>query len=238
MFSSPMLRRCSFLTLACLTVLVTAGGALGQDRFALEQFDAAPDRDGGILTVHGARTLDPGSYGVSVLGSYGRAPLSLKSGDSGKTLGELVGSEGTLQVMAGVGLARRFDISAVLPVHRMSAGSDFSVSPGPAVNAQLLTSSELGLGDLRLIPLDEPWAERRFIICFRDAQSLTPSAPLLMDYLANVHATLTELNHFADPEVSFIAHYGGPEGPKVEGTGLPFTATYLLPIFAMNQLIT
>jgi hypothetical protein len=48
--------------------------------------------------------------------------------------------------------------------------------------------------------------------------------------LANVYAAVTELNHYSDPDVSFVAHYGGPEGPKVEGRGLPFTSTYLLPI--------
>ena len=59
----------------------------------------------------------------------------------------------------------------------------------------------------------------------------SPADPGANDHeLANVYATLTELNHFADPEVSFVAHYGGPEGPKVEGSGLPFSATYLLPM--------
>jgi len=48
--------------------------------------------------------------------------------------------------------------------------------------------------------------------------------------LANVFASLTELNHFADPDVTFTAQYGGPEGPLIEGHGLPFTATYLLPM--------
>ena len=43
--------------------------------------------------------------------------------------------------------------------------------------------------------------------------------------LANLYAGLTELNHYADPEVTFAAHYGGPEGPRVEGQGLPFSAT-------------
>ena len=47
---------------------------------------------------------------------------------------------------------------------------------------------------------------------------------------ANVFATLTELHHFADPEVTFHAQYGGADGPKVEAQGLPFTATYLLPM--------
>lgn len=41
---------------------------------------------------------------------------------------------------------------------------------------------------LVLVPLDEPWAERRFIICFRDAQALTPSAQLLLDHLSDVPA--------------------------------------------------
>ncbi|HSV51087.1 MAG TPA: LysR family transcriptional regulator [Burkholderiaceae bacterium] len=37
---------------------------------------------------------------------------------------------------------------------------------------------------LRLIPLAEPWAERRFILCFRDVQALSPAARMLVDYLA------------------------------------------------------
>ncbi len=48
--------------------------------------------------------------------------------------------------------------------------------------------------------------------------------------LANLYAAITELNHYADPDVAFVAHYGGPEGPRVENSGLPFTSTYLLPM--------
>ena len=48
-----------------------------------------------------------------------------------------------------------------------------------------------------------------------------PTHPGTSDHeLANLYATLTELNHFADEDVTFTAHYGGPEGPKVEGQGL------------------
>lgn len=36
---------------------------------------------------------------------------------------------------------------------------------------------------LQLIPMAEPWARRRFIICFRDAQALSPAAQLLVDHL-------------------------------------------------------
>ena len=52
--------------------------------------------------------------------------------------------------------------------------------------------------------------------------------------LANVFATLTELNHYADPDVPFTARYGGPEGPQLDARGLPFTATYLLPMAARS----
>ncbi len=48
--------------------------------------------------------------------------------------------------------------------------------------------------------------------------------------LANIFATLTELNHYADADVTFATQYGGPEGPQVESRGLPFQATYLLPM--------
>lgn len=41
---------------------------------------------------------------------------------------------------------------------------------------------------LKIIPLAERWAERRFIICFRDAQALSPAAQLLVDHLATRHA--------------------------------------------------
>jgi serine/threonine protein kinase len=44
---------------------------------------------------------------------------------------------------------------------------------------------------------------------------------------ANVYATVTELNHFCDPAISFSAQYG-PDGPRVVDQGPPFTAVYLL----------
>lgn len=41
---------------------------------------------------------------------------------------------------------------------------------------------------LQVLPLAEPWAERRFIICFRDAHAPTPAAQLLLAHLASVAA--------------------------------------------------
>lgn len=39
---------------------------------------------------------------------------------------------------------------------------------------------------LQLIPLAESWAQRRFILCYRDAQVLTPAAKLLVEHLASL----------------------------------------------------
>jgi DNA-binding transcriptional LysR family regulator len=41
--------------------------------------------------------------------------------------------------------------------------------------------------NLQVIPLAEKWAQRRFIIVYRDAESLSPAAQLLADHLAQHH---------------------------------------------------
>lgn len=46
--------------------------------------------------------------------------------------------------------------------------------------------------------------------------------------LANLVATLTELNHFHDPAIAFSAQYGGPDGPKIVDEEKPFTSIYLM----------
>ncbi|WBY02559.1 LysR family transcriptional regulator [Ramlibacter tataouinensis] len=46
-----------------------------------------------------------------------------------------------------------------------------------------VTELQVAAYGLRVIPLAEPWAERRFVICFRDAHSLPPAAQLLVEHL-------------------------------------------------------
>jgi DNA-binding transcriptional LysR family regulator len=43
--------------------------------------------------------------------------------------------------------------------------------------------------DLRVIALDEPWAERHFAISFKDGESLSPAAQLLLAHLQTCSAT-------------------------------------------------
>ncbi len=46
---------------------------------------------------------------------------------------------------------------------------------------------------------------------------------------ANVYATLTELNHFSDPAITFAADYGH-EGQRIVDQGTPFHSVYMLPL--------
>jgi hypothetical protein len=45
---------------------------------------------------------------------------------------------------------------------------------------------------------------------------------------ANLYATLTELNHYSDPNITFSTQFG-PDGPKLADENRPFASVYLLP---------
>ncbi len=61
-----------------------------------------------------------------------------------------------------------------------------------------------------------------FLFCGAPTDPATPKSEQ-----ANVYATLTELNHFADPTIPFAAQYGA-DGSRIVEHGAPFTCTYLL----------
>ncbi|HYF42794.1 MAG TPA: LysR family transcriptional regulator [Ramlibacter sp.] len=58
------------------------------------------------------------------------------------------------------------------------AGLAISVVPREAVRLQATAYG------VKLVTLEEPWAERRFIVCFRDRQLLSSAAQLLLEHLA------------------------------------------------------
>jgi DNA-binding transcriptional LysR family regulator len=37
---------------------------------------------------------------------------------------------------------------------------------------------------IKVIPLTEPWAQRRFVVCYRDFATLQPAAQRMVDHLA------------------------------------------------------
>src|SRR5262249_52993991 len=63
-----------------------------------------------------------------------------------------------------------------------------------------------------------------FLMCGAAQDPATPKHEL-----ANVYATLTELNHFSDPSIPFSAEYGS-EGQRIVDQGTPFHSVYLLPL--------
>jgi hypothetical protein len=63
-----------------------------------------------------------------------------------------------------------------------------------------------------------------FLMCGAAQDPATPKHEL-----ANVYATLTELNHFSDPSIPFAAEYGS-EGQRIVDQGTPFHSVYLLPL--------
>ncbi|MGF1582263.1 MAG: tubulin-like doman-containing protein [Gemmataceae bacterium] len=63
-----------------------------------------------------------------------------------------------------------------------------------------------------------------FLMCGAPTDPASPPPEL-----ANVHATLTEINHFSDPSVPFAAEYG-VEGQRIVEDGNPFESVYLLPM--------
>jgi serine/threonine protein kinase len=83
---------------------------------------------------------------------------------------------------------------------------------------------DLGFALRRLLQqLRQPEAELTlFLFCGAPSDPATPRAEQ-----ANVYATLTELNHFADPSIPFAAQYGA-DGPRLVDQGSAFGCTYLL----------
>ncbi len=85
---------------------------------------------------------------------------------------------------------------------------------------------DLGYGIRRLLAhLRHPDAPvQAFLSCGATNDPATPKQEL-----ANVYATLTELNHYSDPTIPFAAQYG-PDGQRIIDNGPPFHNIYLLPL--------
>lgn len=64
------------------------------------------------------------------------------------------------------------------------AGLGLAVVPQEVIGQALAARD----GGLCAVPLADPWAERRFAICFRDAQQLSPAAQLLLAHLERAAA--------------------------------------------------
>lgn len=135
---------------SCVAAILCVSIARAQDRFDVESFDPVTSSSGSLLSVYGARPLERGHYTLSLLGSYGRSPLSVES-VGGDALGDLVGSVGTLHLLGAYGVMDWLDVGVGISAHRMAAGSQFEQMP-PALQSASLSSSKVAFGDLRIVP--------------------------------------------------------------------------------------
>jgi hypothetical protein len=115
------------------------------------------------------------------------------------------------QSVSQTGLALRDSVPRLIVVAAAGGGgSGFLVDLGYALRRLL--------GQLR-----QPEAEvSLFLFCGAPADPATPKSEQ-----ANIYATLTELNHFADPAIPFAAQYGA-DGPRLVDQGQAYHHTYLL----------
>ena len=134
--------------LALLEVVFGPVRAQAQGRYDVEAFEPAPQVEGSVLSLYGARALKPGGFSVSLFGSYGQEPLDIKDPD-GDEVGKFVGSVGTVQLLGAVGLFKRVDLGLGLSLHHTSSGSDFG---DPRLDVASLQDSKVAFGDIRVAP--------------------------------------------------------------------------------------
>ena len=138
---------------AALTFIFCVGrSARAQDHIAAEALEPAPMTHGSVLSVYGARALPAKGFSLTVLGSYGRKPLTLERSDTQSQLGSLTGSVGTVSFMGAIGLGSRVDLGVALPLHRMGESSSFGAGVPSSIDNMRVTSSTLAIGDLRVVP--------------------------------------------------------------------------------------
>ncbi|MDS1142629.1 LysR family transcriptional regulator [Pusillimonas sp. SM2304] len=80
---------------------------------------------------------------------------------------------------AGKPLIERVFVSNLNAVLRVVL-ANLAISVVPVEIAQAYVQAR----DLRIIPLTDHWAQRRFALCFRGGESLSPAARLLVDHLS------------------------------------------------------
>jgi hypothetical protein len=143
-----------------------------------------------------------------------------------KEIQEVTSQDAVFQSATNTGLAPRDTTPRVYVIASAGGGS-----------SGLLT--DLGYALRRLLQqMRHPDAElTTLLMCGAPNDPATPKTEM-----ANVYATLTELNHFADMSIPFVAQYG-PEGQRIVDQGAPFGSVYLLPLShrtpdAMEQTVS
>jgi len=142
----------------CGTLIGLASGLTcrvdADDTFSLENLSPATSQRTSIISVYGTETRTWGEWELNAFGSFAGQPLRAEL-SNGDLVGDLVGTVGSLNLMATVGMASWLDLSVALPVHRTTEGAQLT---GPGANLTLNDADgnekevDAGLGDVRLVP--------------------------------------------------------------------------------------
>jgi hypothetical protein len=126
---------------------------------------------------------------------------------------EVTNPDTLYQSVTATGLALRDNTPRIYVIASAAGGSSGLIS-------------DLGYALRRLLAqMRHPNAEvTLFLVIGSPSDPATPKSEQ-----ANVYATLTELNHFHDPAISFAAQYG-VDGQRIVDQGSPFASVYLLPL--------
>jgi serine/threonine protein kinase len=115
------------------------------------------------------------------------------------------------QSVSQTGLALRDNVPRIYVVAASSGGgSGFVVDLGYALR-RLLNTCRIAETPITAL-----------VVCGAPDDPATPRVEL-----ANTYATLTEINHFSDPAISFQAQYG-TDGPRIKDHGPPYDSAYLV----------
>jgi serine/threonine protein kinase len=156
------------------------------------------------LKTQGARALGR----LAFTDNYLRLQTRLR-----RELQQVTHPDAIYQAVSQTGLALRDNVPRVYVVASASGGgSGYLADLGYALRRLLTT-----------IRLPEATVTAMLLTGAPDDPA-TPKAEL-----ANIYATLTELNHFSDPAISFSAQYGS-DGPRIKEQGPPYDCAYLVPL--------
>jgi serine/threonine protein kinase len=117
------------------------------------------------------------------------------------------------QSVSQTGLALRDSVPRIYVIAAAGGGSSGLLVDLGYTLRRLLHQLRYSEGDVSL-----------FLFCGAPADPATPPSEQ-----ANIYATITELNHYADASIPFAAQYG-VDGPRLVDQGQAFTHTYLLQV--------
>jgi serine/threonine protein kinase len=154
------------------------------------------------LKTHGSRALGRLAFADNYLRLTARLRREIQTASHPDSI---------YQTVSQTGLALRDNVPRIYIIACASGGgSGFVVDLGYSLRRLL---NQLHQPEARLTS---------FLFCGAPDDPATPPAEL-----ANLYATLTEVNHFSDPSVPFTAQYGS-DGPRLIDEGAAFDNNYLV----------